>query len=298
MKIEILKFMGPTMSAKIENGKLNAFEICDLVFKKSGIIQELKKDFTPESITRIENIEELLNGTRDFIEGQVELADADTSLANFLQDISLATDFDINNNNETDEVSLMTIHLSKGLEFPYVFIVGVEEDLFPSALSLNTRSELEEERRLFYVALTRAEKQVLISYSLSRYRWGKIIDVEASRFIEEMDPEYLEFNNNDLKFSKSNRVTTYKKHKERKLITDINSFKNKNLKNINNLGKISDFSRQNNSLKINQKVSHERFGLGIILVIEGEGKDKIASIDFKGIGVKKLLLRFAKLKST
>ena len=283
---------------KIENEKLNAFEICDLVFKKSGIIQELKKDFTPESITRIENIEELLNGTRDFIEGQVELADADTSLANFLQDISLATDFDINSNNETDEVSLMTIHLSKGLEFPYVFIVGVEEDLFPSALSLNTRSELEEERRLFYVALTRAEKQVLISYSLSRYRWGKIIDVEASRFIEEMDPEYLEFNNNDLKFSKINRVSTYKKHKERKPITDFNLFKNKNLKNINNLGKISDFSSQNNSLKINEKVSHERFGLGVILVIEGEGKDKIASIDFKGIGVKKLLLRFAKLKST
>ena len=282
---------------KIENEKLNAFEICDLVFKKSGIIQELKKDFTPESITRIENIEELLNGTRDFIEGQVELADADTSLANFLQDISLATDFDINSNNETDEVSLMTIHLSKGLEFPYVFIVGVEEDLFPSALSLNTRSELEEERRLFYVALTRAEKQVLISYSLSRYRWGKIIDVEASRFIEEMDPEYLEFNNNDLNFSKSNRVTTYKKHKERKPITNFNLFKNKNLKNINNLGKISDFSRKNNSLKLNQQVSHERFGLGIILEIEGEGKDKIASINFNGIGIKKLLLRFAKLKS-
>ncbi|MAU58130.1 MAG: ATP-dependent DNA helicase [Flavobacteriaceae bacterium] len=283
---------------KIENEKLNAFEICDLVFKKSGIIQELKKDFTPESITRIENIEELLNGTRDFIEGQVELADADTSLANFLQDISLATDFDINSNNETDEVSLMTIHLSKGLEFTYVFIVGVEEDLFPSALSLNTRSELEEERRLFYVALTRAEKQVLISYSLSRYRWGKIIDVEASRFIKEMDPEYLEFNNNDLKFSKSNRVTTYKKHKERKPITNFNLFKNKNLKNINNLGKISDFSKKNNSLKLNQQVSHERFGLGIILEIEGEGKDKIASINFNGIGIKKLLLRFAKLKST
>ena len=146
---------------RIENQKLNAFEICDLVFKKSGIIQELKKDFTPESLTRIENIEELLNGIRDFIEGQLELADADTSLANFLQDISLATDFDINNNYENDEVSLMTIHLSKGLEFPYVFIVGLEEDLFPSALSLNSRSELEEERRLFYVALTRAEKQAL-----------------------------------------------------------------------------------------------------------------------------------------
>ena len=281
---------------RIENQKLNAFEICDLVFKKSGIIQELKKDFTPESLTRIENIEELLNGTRDFIEGQLELADADTSLANFLQDISLATDFDINNNYENDEVSLMTIHLSKGLEFPYVFIVGLEEDLFPSALSLNSRSELEEERRLFYVALTRAEKQAFISYTLSRYRWGKIVDVEASRFIEEMDTEYLEFNNNDPSFFKSYRGTQ-KKEKKINSLNKIYTTNNKRLKTLNNVGKISDFSVQNNSLKINQEVSHERFGYGIIIGIDGKGKDKIASIDFKGIGVKKLLLRFAKLKT-
>ena len=281
---------------RIENQKLNAFEICDLVFKKSGIIQELKKDFTPESLTRIENIEELLNGTRDFIEGQLELADADTSLANFLQDISLATDFDINNNYENDEVSLMTIHLSKGLEFPYVFIVGLEEDLFPSALSLNSRSELEEERRLFYVALTRAEKQAFISYTLSRYRWGKIVDVEASRFIEEMDTEYLEFNNNDASFFTSYGGTR-KKEKKINSLSKIYTTNNKRLRKINNVGKISDFSVQNNSLKINQEVSHERFGYGIIIGIDGKGKDKIASIDFKGIGVKKLLLRFAKLKT-
>ena len=281
---------------RIENQKLNAFEICDLVFKKSGIIQELKKDFTPESLTRIENIEELLNGTRDFIEGQLELADADTSLANFLQDISLATDFDINNNYENDEVSLMTIHLSKGLEFPYVFIVGLEEDLFPSALSLNSRSELEEERRLFYVALTRAEKQAFISYTLSRYRWGKIVDVEASRFIEEMDTEYLEFNNNDASFFRS-YGGTQKKEKKINSLSKIYTTNNKTLKTINNVGKISDFSVQNNSLKINEEVSHERFGYGIIIGIDGKGKDKIASIDFKGIGVKKLLLRFAKLKT-
>ena len=281
---------------RIENQKLNAFEICDLVFKKSGIIQELKKDFTPESLTRIENIEELLNGTRDFIEGQLELADADTSLANFLQDISLATDFDINNNYENDEVSLMTIHLSKGLEFPYVFIVGLEEDLFPSALSLNSRSELEEERRLFYVALTRAEKQAFISYTLSRYRWGKIVDVEASRFIEEMDTEYLEFNHNDASFFASYGGTR-KKEKKINSLSKIYTTKTKRLRKINNVGKISDFSVQNNSLKINQEVSHERFGYGIIIGIDGKGKDKIASIDFKGIGVKKLLLRFAKLKT-
>ena len=278
---------------RIENQKLNAFEICDLVFKKSGIIQELKKDFTPESITRIENIEELLNGTRDFIEGQLELADADTGLANFLQDISLATDFDIKNNYEMDEVSLMTIHLSKGLEFPYVFIVGLEEDLFPSALSLNSRGELEEERRLFYVALTRAEKRAYISYTLSRYRWGKIVDVEASRFIEEMDTEYLEFNNNETTFS---AVYTGPLKKEKKT-NNVYSSNIKRLKSLNNIGKISDYSIQNNSLKVNQKVSHERFGFGIIIGIEGKGKEKIASIDFKGIGVKKLLLRFAKLKT-
>ena len=282
---------------RIENQKLNAFEICDLVFKKSGIIQELKKDFTPESLTRIENIEELLNGIRDFIEGQVELADADTSLANFIQDISLVTDFDINNNYEKDEVSLMTIHLSKGLEFPYVFIVGLEEDLFPSALSLNSRSELEEERRLFYVALTRAEKQAFLSYTLSRYRWGKIIDVEASRFIEEMDTEYLEFNNNEETFFPSYGGTR-KKEKKINSLSNFYTTNNKRLKTINNVGKISDFSIKNNSLKINQEVSHERFGYGIIIGIDGKGKDKIASIDFKGIGVKKLLLRFAKLKTS
>ena len=278
---------------RIENQKLNAFEICDLVFKKSGIIQELKKDFTPESITRIENIEELLNGTRDFIEGQLELADADTGLSNFLQDISLATDFDIKNNYEMDEVSLMTIHLSKGLEFPYVFIVGLEEDLFPSALSLNSRGELEEERRLFYVALTRAEKQAYISYTLSRYRWGKIVDVEASRFIEEMDTEYLEFNNNETNFS---AIYTGSLKKEKKTNNGY-SANNMRLKSLNNIGKISDYSIQNNSLKVNQNVSHERFGFGIIIGIEGKGKEKTASIDFKGIGVKRLLLRFAKLKT-
>ena len=199
----------------------------------------------------------------------------------------------MNNNHEMDEVSLMTIHLSKGLEFPYVFIVGLEEDLFPSALSLNSRSELEEERRLFYVALTRAEKQAFISYTLSRYRWGKIVDVEASRFIEEMDTEYLEFNNNDASFFKSYRGTQKKINSLGKIYTT----NNKRLKTINNVGKISDFSVQNNSLKINQEVSHERFGYGIIIGIDRKGKDKIASIDFKGIGVKKLLLRFAKLKT-
>ena len=146
---------------QIENEGLNAFEIADLVTKKIGLVQELKKDATPEGIARIENVEELLNGIRDFTEGQLELVDANGSLAEFLEDVALATDLDQEDDLNSDRVALMTIHLAKGLEFPYVYIVGLEEDLFPSAMSMNTRAELEEERRLFYVALTRAEERAI-----------------------------------------------------------------------------------------------------------------------------------------
>src|SRR5690606_11119008 len=128
---------------------------------------------------------------KEFVEGQKELADATGSITEFWEDIALATDLD-NDKGDDDRVDLMTIHLAKGLECPYVYIVGMEEDLFPSAMSMNTRSELEEERRLFYVALTRAEKQAYLTYTMSRYRWGKLVDAEPCRFIEEIDDDYLE----------------------------------------------------------------------------------------------------------
>ncbi|MGA9588695.1 MAG: UvrD-helicase domain-containing protein, partial [Salegentibacter sp.] len=176
----------------ILNENADAFTVADTVTKKTGLVQELKKDGTPEGIARIENIEELLNGIRDFVEGQKELADATGSLSEFLEDVALATDMDKDTSDE-DRVALMTIHLAKGLEFPYVYIVGMEEDLFPSAMSMNTRSELEEERRLFYVALTRAEKQAYLTYTQSRYRWGKLVDAEPSRFIEEIDDQYTDY---------------------------------------------------------------------------------------------------------
>ncbi len=159
--------------------------------KKTGILLEFKKDGTPEGIARMENIEELLNGIKDFVEGQKELADAKGDLTEFLEDVALATDLD-KDTGDDDRVALMTIHLAKGLEFPFVYIVGMEEDLFPSAMSMNTRSELEEERRLFYVALTRAEEQAYLTYTQNRYRWGKLIDAEPSRFIEEIEDKYIE----------------------------------------------------------------------------------------------------------
>src|SRR5690606_17294866 len=185
-------FVTMIQSFQVLNQTLDAFELTDHVVKKSGLLTELKKEGTPEGITRIENVEELLNGMRDFVEGQKEIADATGSLAEFMEDVALATDMD-NDKGSDDRVALMTIHLAKGLEFPYVYIVGLEEELFPNAMSLSSREDLEEERRLFYVAVTRAEKQVFLSYTQSRYRWGKLIDAEPSRFIEEIDENYIEF---------------------------------------------------------------------------------------------------------
>ena len=178
-------------SFQVTNQTANAFELAEEVTKVTGIIREYNTEGSVESISKMENIEELLNGIKDFVEGQKELADSSDDISEFLQDVALATDLD-NDKGDDDRVALMTIHLAKGLEFPYVFIVGMEEDLFPSGMSMNTRSELEEERRLFYVALTRAEKQAYLTYTMSRYRWGKLIDAEPSRFIEEIDEEFLE----------------------------------------------------------------------------------------------------------
>jgi DNA helicase II / ATP-dependent DNA helicase PcrA len=190
-KNKLQDFVTMIKSFQILNETYDAFNIAEHVTKKTGLIQELKKDATPEGIARIENIEELLNGIRDFIEGQKEIYGARGALSEFLEDVALATDLD-KDTGDDDRVALMTIHLAKGLEFPYVFVVGMEEDLFPSAMSMNTRSELEEERRLFYVALTRAEHQAYLTYAQSRYRWGKLVDSEPSRFIEEITDTFLE----------------------------------------------------------------------------------------------------------
>ena len=293
---------------QIENEGLNAFEIADLVTKKIGLVQELKKDATPEGIARIENVEELLNGMRDFTECQKELADATGSLTEFLEDVALATDLDNDDDPSADRVALMTIHLAKGLEFPYVFIVGLEEDLFPSAMSMNTRSELEEERRLFYVALTRAEERAFLSYTLSRYRWGKLIDAEPSRFIEEIDPQYLDRiepkENYQFKplmdtsiFGDENPVKrNYKPHSDKeKIITTPTPSQLKKLRKIDS-GKSIPSQDETIVLTEGMEVEHARFGSGVVQSIEGKGSDKKAVIAFKGFGVKNLLLRFAKLK--
>jgi len=290
---------------QIENESFNAFEITDLITKKVGIVQELKKDATPEGIARIENIEELLNGIRDFTEGQLEIVDSSGNLAEFLQDVALATDLDKDEDPNIDRVALMTIHLAKGLEFPYVFIVGLEEDLFPSAMSLNTRSELEEERRLFYVAMTRAKERVFLSYTLSRYRWGKLIDSEPSRFIEEIESQYVDRikPKDDYSFKPLIKSSIFDDPLEVKKDFKVKerTISSPTFSQLKKLRKIDN----NQPLQVNQDVKgleegmmveHARFGKGVIENIEGKGQDRKALISFKDFGKKNLLLRFAKLK--
>ena len=299
-------FVNLILSLQIENQKSNAFEIAEIVTKKSGLVLELKKDGTPEGVSKVENIEELLNGIRDFVEGQREIADATGNLSEFLEDVALATDFDNEKESDLDCVYLMTIHLSKGLEFPVVFIVGLEEDLFPSAMSLSSRSELEEERRLFYVGMTRAEQKAVLTYTLSRYRWGKLVDAEPSRFIEEIDDQYLDhiIPKDDYVFKPMIDKGIFEGFdpNEKFQTTRINTSPSQN--QMGKLRKIiSSETYQKNTdpiqireLKVGMTVEHDRFGYGKVVSIEGNGSDKKALIDFSGVGQKHLLLRFAKLK--
>lgn len=312
-KNKLQDFVTMIKSFQVLNETYDAFYIAEHVTKKTGLIQELKKDATPEGIGRIENIEELLNGMRDFIEGQKEVDGARGSLSEFLEDVALATDLD-KDTGDDDRVALMTIHLAKGLEFPYVFIVGMEEDLFPSAMSMNTRSELEEERRLFYVALTRAEHQAYLTYAQSRYRWGKLVDSEPSRFIEEITDTFLEHltpldsgyrykpmidadifgdvDKSKLRQSKPVSSTPPKWITDNEPKPDANI---RRLKPVATPGRVGTAPIMDSKLVPGNIVMHERFGKGEVLNLEGIGADKKAEIRFDVGGIKKLLLRFAKL---
>ena len=312
-KTKLQDFVTMIKSFQVINEQQDAFTLTDHVTKKTGLVQELKKDGTPEGIARIENIEELLNGIKDFTEGQKEIDGARGALAEFMEDVALATDLD-KDTGDDDRVALMTIHLAKGLEFPHVFVVGMEEDLFPSAMSMNTRSELEEERRLFYVALTRAEQQAYLTYAQSRYRWGKLVDSEPSRFIEEINSEYLEYMNpidSGYRYKPSMDIDIFGDVDKSKLrlakptsgtppeyITKNEPISSANIRRLKPLSSGAGTSKNNvtdANLAVGNIVIHERFGKGEIVGLEGVGADKKAEIRFDVGGLKKLLLRFAKL---
>jgi DNA helicase II / ATP-dependent DNA helicase PcrA len=286
----------------------NVYEVAMKVAVTSGILKTLKEDDTPEGISRVENIQELLNSLQGFVDEQTQLDEGDPGLNFFLENIALASDLD-SGDEDDDKVSLMTIHLAKGLEFPVVFIVGLEENLFPSQMSLNTRQELEEERRLFYVALTRAEEKAYFTYATTRFRWGKIVDGEPSRFLEEISEKHLEVLN--VNFSNSIRNNSglnsdlfaddfaprYPKgpnHIYRKLKDQI--MPPQNLKPISTAKLSNPVGGSISKLKIGDHVLHDRFGKGKVVSIEGDPENAKALINFENEGDKKLLLKFAKLK--
>ena len=291
-KTKLTNFLNLIKNFQILNVKLNALEIIDEVLKRTGIINLLKLDGSPEAISRIENIEALLNAVKDFIEGQEEVDGADGSLSEFLEDVALISELDKDKNETDKKVSLMTIHLAKGLEFSHVYIVGLEEDLFPSALSSTTRTDLEEERRLFYVALTRAKRQVTITYAKNRYRWGKLNDCEPSRFINEIHKDYIRFNynsNQKTNLLKSTKAANKLRFKTPNKKTFLKALNKKNIISQKSIGN-SHFE----DLITGDFIIHNRFGKGEVIKTEGEGSDKKAEVKFDTSGIKKILLKFAK----
>jgi len=269
-----------------DSRKKDAYEVAEEITKSTGIYGLLYSDKTPEGITRFENVQELLNAIKNFSNHSENNLN---KLSDFIEDVALLTDQDQENEEDFNKVTLMTVHAAKGLEFKYVFVVGMEENLFPSMLSNESQESLEEERRLFYVAITRAEKRLFLSYANTRFKWGQYIDSEASRFLHEIDSRFIEKKETEEK-------KYYKIFPKRK-----KSFKPKQTKISNRLKKInlSKLDNVNNNiieLNVGMKVKHSIFGYGKVIKIDGENQNQKAIIFFNNHGQKQLLLKFAKLE--
>lgn len=276
----------------------SAFDLATEVALSTGILRDMKIDKTPEGVSRLDNINELLNGIQEFSETAME-EDLSNNLAAYLENVALLTDMDRDDDGLQNHVSMMTVHAAKGLEFENVFVVGMEEKLFPSNIGGElTDKDLEEERRLFYVALTRAKNRVCLSFAVTRYRWGQVHQENPSRFLFEIDSQSLErpmdtptkkkvfgqvqqkknmWKTKYSQFGKRENTPAFKKKEE-------NSNSQSNLPIAN----IDEFTEGN-------KVLHSRFGAGKILKIEGIGQNRKATVHFESFGAKTLLLKFAKL---
>jgi DNA helicase-2/ATP-dependent DNA helicase PcrA len=282
----------------------NAYELAAYMAKATGLLKLLHEDKTIEGISRYENMVALLNGIKEFVEDDTN--ELDKTLENYLQDIALLTDAD-KDDPHADKVTLMTIHGSKGLEFPIVFIGGMEENLFPSQMALANRKELEEERRLFYVALTRAEKKIYLTYATSRFKFGTLLPCEPSRFLDEIDKEYMEMDKRFLNTAPMKHSFSINDNPPNRSIgTETNSWM-KTAANKPNLSSkpllkplpaiLENFVPDNTSgLKQGMEVEHQRFGLGKVTHIEGNGDSRKATVFFNDYGEKQLVLKFAKLR--
>lgn len=276
-----------------KSNTLNAYDLANLVYKKSGMLADLSKDNSIEGLSRQENISALLDGIKEFIESDEELIDLpgsqDKSISTYLQSVALITDFD-DQDEDKDRLLLMSAHASKGLEFKSVFVVGLEEDLFPSFMAKDTPASMDEERRLFYVAITRAMEQLTLSFSESRYQYGSMRYNDPSRFLSEIDPEH--YQNPDLIFTSE---------KDQRNISRVSGALPKNLarKSSRPVEPPSDFKISNPAdIVEGMQVRHLRFGEGKVLAVEGKNDNKVATIYFKETDSpsKRIMLKFAKLQ--
>ena len=294
-KSKITEFVTMIMSFNAQLNKLNAFELADTISKSSGVMREMmaEKDKGPEEVERIQNVEELLAGIQEFSKN--EEGEEFKSLSDFMIEVALLTDADEDKGEERNHVSLMTIHASKGLEFPHVFIVGLEENLFPSQMALNSRTELEEERRLFYVAVTRAMQTATLTYASSRFTWGQSISCEQSRFIDEIEKSYVEFEGVARAGGRSLMGGGFERPFSGGLNRSLGT--NTPLKSLKDVsGNPGRETSGSIDVMVGNNVEHDRFGKGKVTKIEGTGPDKKATIFFPHHGTKTVLLRFANLK--
>ena len=276
----------------LEIERKDAYDAAFEIAKGSGLLRELYEDKTVEGLSRYENVQELLNAIKEFVDDPER---QEKSLGSFLQEVSLVTGQDEDKDKDPDKVTLMTIHMAKGLEFRNVYIVGLEEDLFPSQMMLSSRAELEEERRLFYVAITRAEKRLFLSYALTRYRFGRLKNCEPSRFLDDVDQSYIKVSSKFGGLESAPPTSQYAK-------TLVNGIKKTIAstpvsKPPSGYKPPADFAPSDTSaLKEGMKVEHPKFGFGTVLQMDMSGADRKARINFGSAGEKTLLLSFAKLR--
>lgn len=276
----------------IDMRKRDAYETAQEIAKGSGLLRELYEDKTIEGLSRYENVQEMLNAVKEFVDNPET---PDKSLAAFLQEVTLLTSQD-EGDDDPDKVTLMTIHMAKGLEFKHVFVVGMEEDLFPSQMMLESRADLEEERRLFYVAVTRAMHKLYLTYALTRYRFGRLKNCEPSRFLEEMDPSVMHVNKQK---SASNPVgqTYLTQHFSKPALKARVANRNAPSPNQKVHTPSKDFAPSDTSqLSEGMQVEHPKFGFGKVAKIDDQGAQRKATVTFEKVGNKTLLLSFAKLR--
>lgn len=288
---QVENFAALIKSFRLTNEKKDAYDTAAHVAKTSGLLKELYEDKTIEGLSRYENVQELLNAIKEFTDDEER---EDKSLSSFLQDVTLLTDED-RSENPDDAITLMTIHMAKGLEFNYVYIVGLEEELFPSQMMLSSRADLEEERRLFYVGITRAKKKLHMSYALNRYRFGTLKNCEPSRFLEEVDPKYIKVNK---KFSSTSPLSSAESYVTKNFVNNLKKDKSKRQFASTPNHKVSDDFKPSDTsqLKAGMNVEHPKFGFGVVSIVDEEGANRKAKVDFEKAGEKTLLLSFAKLR--